>query len=534
MRWRINRKAKKELKKMEKEWITTFKCREKNEKHILRVAEILRSCGFVGLFQVRVSYANYTCYLRFPNNYQFSIMTLQDDAEPNIAKATKNIMNGWNTESFSGCYVKSVVNAWSIYWMDPNSLSITDKIVIDEPKITISRELIHQDLDNVSKAYVENEVAVEIDNSIRYNDYARISLGIYLNAVVGIENLGKLLQLKIVTDELKFIDDKNKILNYDMFSDLLTKPYDLSIFETEIAKYSVTLILTHLPANAQMYETLTITINYEGETNTTFYFRITYTKQPNRINNTYDVGDNQASSPRSISTMVAYDKVNVDDKIAEFRFMVGDAKDKIESGRVDELTDIQKYAYDCCRLDINENAYYGKKLFTSKRYIEALPYLQSVRRKMQSRFLNFNEDESAVFNEILYMIGFCYCEFNQYEKAYYYLSFANGKTTDDFINYGSETINSLSNDGDIRAIICNNDYLEKTAELIDSDDITEEDKKKLSRFKIFLLRRFAYNSINHGYYNDAEETLKQLLNDPESESFALRELNYLKGLRGKE
>jgi hypothetical protein len=62
-------------------------------------------------------------------------------------------------------------------------------------------------------------------------------------------------------------------------------------------------------------------------------------------------------------------------------------------------------------------------------------------------------------------------------------------------------------------------------------ELQEEQKDKA--YLNFLNRRYAFMLIEYGMIDEAEVILKRLLDDPDSETFARNELEYIKSLRKK-
>ena len=122
------------------------------------------------------------------------------------------------------------------------------------------------------------------------------------------------------------------------------------------------------------------------------------------------------------------------------------------------------------------------------------------------------------FYELCYLLGFCHHELGAYAKAYYYLDIIFPLRR---IAFTEEYINVLVNNGDFRALSIINTLLMSLA------DSSVQQQSTLHSFINFLRRRKAYVLIDRQQYAEAKLLLKQLLEEPESSDYALRELAYL-------
>ena len=128
------------------------------------------------------------------------------------------------------------------------------------------------------------------------------------------------------------------------------------------------------------------------------------------------------------------------------------------------------------------------------------------------------------------MLGFCYNELRQYDRAYYYLTFVIGLNR---ALYAEEYVNCMIYLGDYRSLMTIDGILEDLRTSI-SEDEEGEVEQSLRPFLQFLYRRKAYVLIELRRLDEAEEILRQMIDDPESGDFALDELAYIQQLREKE
>ena len=94
-------------------------------------------------------------------------------------------------------------------------------------------------------------------------------------------------------------------------------------------------------------------------------------------------------------------------------------------------------------------------------------------------------------------------------------------------------MNCLVNLGDHRSLMAIDNILEDLHSSV-SEDEEGEIEQSLRPFLHFLYRRKAYVLIELRRLDDAEEILRQMIDDPESGDFALDELAYIQQLREKE
>ena len=93
-------------------------------------------------------------------------------------------------------------------------------------------------------------------------------------------------------------------------------------------------------------------------------------------------------------------------------------------------------------------------------------------------------------------------------------------------------MNCLINLGDHRALMAIDSILEDLRSSL-SEDEDDEIEHPLRPFLQFLYRRKSYVLIELRRLDEAEEILRQMMDDPESADFALDELAYIQQLREK-
>lgn len=139
----------------------------------------------------------------------------------------------------------------------------------------------------------------------------------------------------------------------------------------------------------------------------------------------------------------------------------------------------------------------------------------------------YDEDELWIrLAWICLRISYCYCEQEDYVRAYYYIEMVRCIDTDCFM----EWINVLVSSGRADALYMIEIYI-KDPTMVSDIFFNKDDQKKI---RDFLMRRQAYLYIEKGDYATARIQLTELLSNPDSCVFAREELEYLNELEKKE
>ena len=90
-------------------------------------------------------------------------------------------------------------------------------------------------------------------------------------------------------------------------------------------------------------------------------------------------------------------------------------------------------------------------------------------------------------------------------------------------------INCLVNGHDFRAMTFIDSFLHELSPVVNEDGLENSmaDMHEIISFVGFLKRRKAYLLVRSERYDEAENLLKQLLDDPANTDFALKELAYI-------
>lgn len=261
-----------------------------------------------------------------------------------------------------------------------------------------------------------------------------------------------------------------------------------------------------------------LNLNTEGHTERYFYVRISGYKA-SESKATMMASGHSDEELSTCSILVAYDIMPAEVRKNEAKYLMDEAHDKLKSNSADDLSPEQQMLCRVDSVDVGYDLYQGRQAFLDGRYYQALSYFNRVFTHMSVRFKSLDEKEREAFFSICYYIGFCYCELRQYHNAYYYLDLVYPLNK---LGYTSEYINCLVNLKDFRSIMAIDTIMKNLEE---NKSALEDDE--LAAFMGFLKRRKAYALIDIQDYDGAETILKKLLDEPESQDFAIGELSYL-------
>ena len=98
------------------------------------------------------------------------------------------------------------------------------------------------------------------------------------------------------------------------------------------------------------------------------------------------------------------------------------------------------------------------------------------------------------------------------------------------ITFTEEFINCLVNSGDHRAIKTIDNYFNEVELSLDLEEKSEPGEH-IVHFLDFLKRRKAYALVSRHRFDEAEELLKAMLDDPGNSDFAINELAYIQKIK---
>lgn len=329
-------------------------------------------------------------------------------------------------------------------------------------------------------------------------------------------------ELMVVTDSVTVIKDRESIASYNLADTLIADG-------AFVRQKAVLDLVFFLPAHSTTRRRMTFSIQQADGCEDVLYYQVVATllPLPSGIGRPLHSKEVQVQSH---SVLLAYDLRSTKQLQDEFVYMWKEAKSKVANGEENQLTEEQRLIANVESVDAARFVYRSRTLHRQKRYYEATSCLENAYRLLNSNIDKKSLEERNLFLEVCYMLGFCYNELQQYDRAYYYLTFVTG------INrtlYAEEYVNCMIYLGDYRSLMTIDGILEDLHNSIVEDEEGEVEQS-VHPFLQFLYRRKAYVLVELHRFDEAEEMLRQMIDDPESGDFALDELAYIQQLREKD
>ena len=260
----------------------------------------------------------------------------------------------------------------------------------------------------------------------------------------------------------------------------------------------------------------------KGSTENSLFFGVNVVRSGSELD---ALMDNRG--PISSRTMMEIRMADSEKDYWEAKYMIDEANDKVNAGNSDELTDEQRLVLSYTNPVSQLALYWGKKYYNNRCYFQSLFYFNQIYWHLKNLKQEWNEEQSRLYYDVCYYIGFIYVDLNMYDKAFYYLYMAQ---TQHSIGATQEFANCLCNMNDPSA----KQYLQsKINEVVEIMNKSEEEAERLYDFYLFLKRRYVYILIEQGGYDEAESILKKMIENEECVEFAKDELDYIKKQRGE-
>ena len=355
----------------------------------------------------------------------------------------------------------------------------------------------------------------------RQNDKETATLKQWMDKVFGLVDV-VFSELTVVTDAVTVINDRESIASYNLSETLIVD----GAFVRQKAMLD---LVFFLPAHPTTRRRMTFSIQQADGCEDVLYYQVVATllPLPSGIGRPLHSKEVQVQSH---SVLLAYDLRSTKQLQDEFVYMWKEAKSKVANGEENQLTEEQRLIANVESVDAARFVYRSRTLYRQKRYYEAISCLENAYRLLNSNIDKKSLEERNLFLEVCYMLGFCYNELQQYDRAYYYLTFVTG------INrtlYAEEYVNCMIYLGDYRSLMTIDGILEDLHNSIIEDEEGEVEQS-VHPFLQFLYRRKAYVLVELHRFDEAEEMLRQMIDDTESGDFALDELAYIQQLREKD
>lgn len=355
----------------------------------------------------------------------------------------------------------------------------------------------------------------------RQNDKEAATLKQWMDKVFGLVDV-VFSELTVVTDSVTVINDRESIASYNLSDTLIAD----GAFVRQKAMLD---LVFFLPAHPTTRRRMTFSIQQADGCEDVLYYQVVATllPLPSGIGRPLHSKEVQVQSH---SVLLAYDLRSTKQLQDEFVYMWKEAKSKVANGEENQLTEEQRLIANVESVDAARFVYRSRTLHRQKRYYEATSCLESAYRLLNSNIDKKSLEERNLFLEVCYMLGFCYNELQQYDRAYYYLTFVTGVNR---TLYAEEYVNCMIYLGDYRSLMTIDGILEDLHNSIVEDE-EGEFEQSVHSFLQFLYRRKAYVLVELHRFDEAEEMLRQMIDDPESGDFALDELAYIQQLREKD
>ena len=355
----------------------------------------------------------------------------------------------------------------------------------------------------------------------RQNDKEAATLKQWMDKVFGLVDV-VFSELTVVTDTVTVINDRESIASYNLSNTLIVD----GAFVRQKAMLD---LVFFLPAHPTTRRRMTFSIQQADGCGDVLYYQVVATLLPLPSGTGRPLHSKEVQV-QSHSVLLAYDLRSTKQLQDEFVYMWKEAKSKVANGEENQLTEEQRLIANVESVDAARFVYRSRTLYRQKRYYEAISCLENAYRLLNSNIDKKSLEERNLFLEVCYMLGFCYNELQQYDRAYYYLTFVTGVNR---TLYAEEYVNCMIYLGDYRSLMTIDGILEDLHNSIVEDEEGEVEQS-VHPFLQFLYRRKAYVLVELHRFDEAEEMLRQMIDDPESGDFALDELAYIQQLREKD
>ena len=355
----------------------------------------------------------------------------------------------------------------------------------------------------------------------RQNDKEAATLKQWMDKVFGYVDV-VFSELTVITDAVMVINDREYIATYNLSDTLIANG-------SFVRQKAMLDLVFFLPAHPTTRRRMTFSIQQADGCEDVLYYQVVATllPLPSGIGRPLHSKEVQVQSH---SVLLAYDLRSTKQLQDEFVYMWKEAKSKVANGEENQLTEEQRLIANVESVDAARFVYRSRTLHRQKRYYEAISCLENAYRLLNSNIDKKSLEERNLFLEVCYMLGFCYNELQQYDRAYYYLTFVTGVNR---TLYAEEYVNCMIYLGDYRSLMTIDGILEDLHNSIVEDE-EGEFEQSVHSFLQFLYRRKAYVLVELHRFDEAEEMLRQMIDDPESGDFALDELAYIQQLREKD
>lgn len=265
-------------------------------------------------------------------------------------------------------------------------------------------------------------------------------------------------------------------------------------------------------------------LDAQSQSDFTVYIRLSAMQIPLHVNH-----NSNASEPKALSCLIAYDKTTRQNQHAEFKYVWQDAQDKVKQGKESELTEVQQLLLRLSDNKPDERLFRASKYFLAKRYFEALTILLPLNKEWQSNYFKMTNKEQSAYLESCYIIGSCYMALHQYDSGIYYLSLLDCTTIDKYLR---TYVNALVRAGDLRMLR----EIQRLMGMIDNiaENNDGERTEEQNDFYEFLYRRLGNGLLHFRELDDAEQVFRKMLSASISVDYAKNKLAEIAVIRQKQ
>lgn len=385
----------------------------------------------------------------------------------------------------------------------------------------------HNDRSRVGYIMREIEMAnLDRHNLHDYEDDGAMRLGNFMRCLNGAARW-TIISMREVGDEVHAITDPDAIENYSLLDAITIADGEGDASFTADNKV---LLLDCVDTGGvrKRPHLITLTLEADLETEQALYVRITLSMARQPLVYGEDIRSRDAET-WACTFLAARDKASGKAKRAEFKYMWEDAKDKIREGKTEEMTDEQRFAVTATQPSVGYDIYWGKKYFNDKRYFQASTFFSKAWNELNSRPEAMKGKPSEAHHEACFYLGMCCMMMHRYTAAYYFFDLLLPLQN---IRYTRAFVDCIVRLNDFRAELIIENFISTLR--VPQDDETDEESERLRRFMRFLCRSKSLVLLHKHKLDEAEELLKQMLDNQEDADFALTQLAKIQKIRDVE
>lgn len=356
-----------------------------------------------------------------------------------------------------------------------------------------------------------------------------ITLGTILHNILSLQNARPTI-LTEYTDTVQTWQSAEDINSYSLLGSIIQNDEG---GQPSFVRDNVLLYLEYLTTGDKAHA-LTITISQELSTTATLYARVIITG--NSIHETVKPTPSNPLTTRGLNTttfIIGYDFRDAGKHLEEFDYHWQEAHNKLANNQQSELTPAQKFIVAITDLDVSYNIYWGRQRFLDHRYVEAILHLECVYDYFNTERIKtpHTNNESDLFYEVIYYLGYSYYQIGQYRQAYFFLDLTLRKSN---IRYIKAYVQLLNAANDVRLF----DYLEHIMlkldmmgnREVDVDVHEDTDENLFSNFEAYIKSVYAKLLIRGGNLYDARKFLTNVVESSHSQQVIEMAKNLIKDI----